>query len=197
MKKNLLQLFAGMAMCSVLFSCASQNQTKEESAAPEPEISQESVIERGAYLVETMGCNDCHSPKQMGPKGPEIIPELMLSGYPSDRPIMKVQHEMIAQGFSMFYPDLTAAIGPWGMTFAANLTPDASGLGNWSEEQFAKALKEGKYKGLDGSRMLLPPMPWTNYVNLKDEDVSAIFAYLKSIPAVSNVVPAPIAPGDM
>lgn len=197
MKKNLLQLLSGVALCSVLYSCNTQKDSVVQSNPEESEMSTEQVIERGAYLVETMGCNDCHSPKQMGPKGPEIIPELMLSGYPSDRPIMKLQHEMIGQGFSMFYPDLTAAIGPWGMSFAANLTPDVTGLGNWSEEQFSKALKEGKYKGLDGSRMLLPPMPWINYVNMKDEDVSAIFAYLKSIPAVSNVVPAPIAPGDM
>ncbi len=158
---------------------------------------QEDIIVRGKYLVETMGCHDCHSPKKMGPNGPEIIPELMLSGYPSDRPIVKFSDPMIKEGFAMFYPDLTAGAGPWGVSFAGNLTPDPTGIGTWSEEQFKKALTEGKFKGLEGTRMLLPPMPWFNLTELKDEDVSAIFAYLKSIKPVKNVVPAPVPPDQM
>jgi hypothetical protein len=39
--------------------------------------------------------------------------------------------------------------------------------------------------------MLMPPMPWQNYVNMNDDDLVAIFAYLRSIPAVKNVVPRP------
>jgi hypothetical protein len=62
------------------------------------------------------------------------------------------------------------------------------------EENFRRALKEGKYKGLEGSRSLLPPMPWTNFLSLADEDVKAMFAYLKSIPPVKNVVPMPVSP---
>jgi hypothetical protein len=133
----------------------------------------------------------------MGPNGPEIIPELLLSGYPSDRPIVKFGDPMLKEGFSMFYPDLTAAAGPWGVSFAANLTPDPTGIGAWTEEQFKRALKEGKFKGIEGSRMLLPPMPWFNFTGLKDEDASAIFAYLKSIKPVINVVPQPIPPDQM
>ncbi len=154
-------------------------------------------VERGKYLVEIMGCNDCHSPKRMGEKGPEIIPELMLSGYPADRPVVEFDTTMTNKGFGIFYPDLTGAAGPWGISFAANLTPDDSGIGSWSKEQFKKALTQGKFKGLDNSRMLLPPMPWINYINIEDEDIYAMFAYLKSIPAVKNVVPAPIPPGDI
>ena len=97
----------------------------------------------------------------------------------------------------MFYPDLTAAAGPWGITFAGNLTPDETGIGNWTEEQFAKAFTEGKSKGLDNGRMLLPPMPLENYKDMKAEDVSAIFSYLKSLTPVKNVVPAPIPPDNM
>ena len=154
----------------------------------------ESEIIRGKYLVEIMGCNDCHSPKRMGPQGPEIIPELMLSGYPADHPIVSFDSPMIKEGFAQFYPDLTAAAGPWGITFAGNLTPHETGIGSWTEAQFKKALTEGKYKGLDNTRPLLPPMPWLNYVNMTDEDIRAIFSYLQSIPAVDNVVPAAIAP---
>ena len=150
------------------------------------------LIERGEYLVKTCGCNDCHSPKRMGANGPEIIPELMLSGYPSSQPVPKFDSKMLAQGFSMFTPDLTAAAGPWGISFAGNLTPDVTGLGDWSAAQFKTALTKGKYKGLESGRMLLPPMPWVNYVNMKDEDINAMFAYLQSIKPVSNLVPQPL-----
>jgi hypothetical protein len=151
-------------------------------------------VKHGEYLVQTMGCNDCHSPKRMGPQGPEVIRETMLSGYPSNRPTIKFEHELLKNGFSMFYPDLTGAIGPWGTSFAANLTPDDTGLGNWTFENFKKAMTQGKSKGMDNGRMLLPPMPWINYVNMEEEDLKAIFAYLKSIPAVKNVVPPPVPP---
>lgn len=157
----------------------------------------ENEVDRGKYLVGIMGCNDCHSPKRLGENGPEIIPELMLSGYPSDRPVVTFDSEMIKEGFAMFYPDLTAAAGPWGISFAGNLTPDETGIGNWTEDQFKKALTEGLFKGLDNSRMLLPPMPWVNYAEMKDEDIQAIFAYLKSIKPVENLVPVPVSPDNM
>lgn len=150
------------------------------------------LVERGKYLVEIMGCHDCHSPKQMGPNGPYLDPERILSGYPADRPLppQPVSHE----GWALLTMDLTAAVGPWGTTFAANITSDESGIGNWTEEQFARALTKGLYKGLEGSRPLLPTMPWQNYVNMSQEDLSAVFAFLKSTKPVANVVPAPIPP---
>ena len=157
----------------------------------------EDPVAHGKYLVEIMGCNDCHSPKRMGPNGPEIIPELMLSGYPADRPVATFTEPLLKEGFAIFYPDLTAGAGPWGVSFAGNLTPHETGIGSWTESQFKKALTEGKAKGLDGGRMLLPPMPWFNYAQLKDEDVSAVFAYLMSLDPVDNVVPAPVPPTDM
>ena len=178
----------------ILFSCKEKANQPVEKLEPVPEQSAENDIERGEYLVGIMGCNDCHSPKRMGERGPEIIPELLLSGYPSDRPVVNFDSELIKEGFAMFYPDLTAAAGPWGISFAGNLTPDETGIGNWTEEQFKKALTQGKLKGMDDGRMLLPPMPWVNYVNLKDEDIHAMFSYLKSLDPVSNVVPAPVPP---
>jgi len=178
-------------------SCSNSNQKPAENNTEVKAVASEDIVKRGEYLVTIMGCNDCHSPKRMGANGPEIIPELLLSGYPSDRPIVKFNDPMIKDGFGMFYPDLTAAAGPWGVSFAANLTPDQTGIGTWSEEQFKKALTQGKFKGLDGTRILLPPMPWFNFTQLKDEDAKAIFAYLKSLQPVSNVVPAPIAPDQM
>lgn len=135
--------------------------------------------------------------KKMAERGPEMIPELALSGFPAGRPILKFEDPLIKEGFGMMYPDLTGAAGPWGLSFAANLTPHETGLGNWTLEQFTIALKEGKSKGIRTNRMLLPPMPWQNYVGIKDEDIAALFEYLQSIPPVDNRVPQPIEPQSM
>ncbi len=180
-----------------LYSCTEKNNPNPNNTTAEETSGQEDFVKQGKHLVEIMGCNDCHSPKKVGPKGPEIIEELLLSGYPSDRPVVTFDSKLIKEGFAMFYPDLTAAAGPWGISFAANLTPDETGIGNWSEEQFKKALTEGKLKGLDGSRTLLPPMPWVNYISLTDEEIHAVFTYLKSIKPVKNIVPNPISPDKM
>lgn len=144
---------------------------------------------RGAYLVGIMGCHDCHSPKRMGPHGPELIPELLLSGHPAASNQPAPAGGLTANGWVALSADLTTAVGPWGQTYAANLTSDPTGIGGWTEAQFRKALTEGKFKGLDNARPILPPMPWQNYRNIKDEDLKAIFAYLKSTKPVRNVVP--------
>ncbi len=181
----------------LIFSCKKEPVPAPDIVAESLEPSVEDVVAHGEYLVGIMGCHDCHSPKRMGERGPEMIPELMLSGFPSDRPIVKFKSELIQQGFPMFYPDLTAGAGPWGVSFAGNLTPDETGIGNWTEEQFKRAVTQGKSKGLENGRMLLPPMPWEGFANLKDEDVHAIYSYLKSIDPVENIVPAPVSPEKM
>lgn len=148
-------------------------------------------VKRGEYLVNSVGCDDCHSPKTMGPKGPEIIAELRLSGYPSSRPIAAVNTNEIKKGWAMFGPDLTNGAGPWGMSFAANLTSDETGIGNWSQAQFINSIRKGKFKGMDNGRDLLPPMPWYIYKNMTDEDLKSIYYFLKTTKPVENVVPAP------
>jgi mono/diheme cytochrome c family protein len=164
-----------------------------EPTAKEPAPPTEAeLIDRGKYLVETMGCHDCHSPKKMGPHGPELDVDRLLSGHPAGTQLPPLPKD--AAGWALMSMDLTAAVGPWGTSFAANLTSDESGIGNWTEEQFKRAITKGLYKGLEGSRPLLPPMPWQNLVNLKDEDIHAIFTYLKSTKPVENVVPPPIPP---
>jgi hypothetical protein len=92
----------------------------------------------------------------------------------------------------VFAPDLTQAVGAWGVSFSANITSDSTGIGGWTEEQFFKAMREGKSKGLDNTRPMLPPMPWQNFAKLKDADLRAMFAYLKSTKPVRNIVPAPL-----
>ena len=85
---------------------------------------------------------------------------------------------------------------PWGTSFAGNLTPHETGIGNWSVEQFKRALKEGKYKGLENGRPLMPPMPWPALRNFTDEDLEAMFAYLQTLKPIDNVVPAYRPPGS-
>ena len=89
----------------------------------------------------------------------------------------------------------TAWSGPWGVSFAANLTPDKdTGItsGVWTEALFVKALQSGKHMGT--ARDILPPMPWNWYGQLSEDDLKAIYAYLLTIPPVKNHVPDPIPP---
>jgi hypothetical protein len=172
----------------------------KESVTVKPaitEISKDSLIKRGEYLVSAVGCDDCHSPKKIGPNGLEIIPELRFSGFPNDGTVPPVNTAEVEKGWVLFAGDLTSAVGPWGQSFAANISSDASGIGNWSEEQFRKAIREGKYKGMDGTRPLLPPMPWFVYKNFSDEDIKAIYSFLQSTTPVENVVPAPKTPEEL
>jgi hypothetical protein len=161
------------------------------------DLSGDQLVQRGEYIVTTLGCSDCHSPKRMGERGPEVIPELNLSGYPADRPLTQIDTPVLRKGWILFQPDLTAAVGPWGVSFAGNITSDATGIGNWTEENFIRAMKEGKFKGLEGARSLLPPMPWQNYGKMNEADLRAIFAYLKTTKPVHNVVPAMIPPDEI
>lgn len=173
-----------------LISCA-----KKENEIPTPvEMTQEMKVKRGEYLVSSIGCDDCHSPKIMGPHGPEPDPKRRLSGHPADEQLAPIQDASVLKDYVLFGMGLTHATGPWGTSFAANLTPDDTGIGNWTEEQFLKAIREGKSKGMDGTRPLLPPMPWVVYRNMSDEDLSSIFAYLQTITPVKNAVPNPVPP---
>lgn len=155
------------------------------------------TLKRGEYLVTTIGCADCHSPKRPGALGPEEIPELKLSGYRGDKELPDINTEPLEKGWILMSGDLTAAVGPWGISFASNLTSDETGIGTWSKEQFRRALKEGKFKGQKNGRTLLPPMPWQNFAHLTNEDIDAIFAYLQDTKPVRNAVPAPIPPDQI
>jgi hypothetical protein len=95
-------------------------------------------------------------------------------------------------------PDITSFVGPWGISYAANLTPDsATGIGAWTEDVFMKTLRTGKHLGMENGRPILPPMPWEFIGKMTDEDLSAVFAYLRNLPAISNRVPAPVPPNEV
>lgn len=149
----------------------------------------ESQAKWGEHLVLVSGCNDCHTPKKMGPNGPEPDMSLMLSGHPAQMPPPPIDQKEAAKKGLAVTQTLTAWVGAWGITYAVNLTPDSTGLGSWKEDQFIKALREGKWMGLDNTRPIMPPMPWEAFKNFSDDEIKAIFAYLKSIPAVHNIVP--------
>jgi len=178
------------AYAIITASCNEQGKSGNEKSAGK-EDSTTALINRGRYLVQIGGCNDCHSPKRMGPHGPEVIPETMLSGYPAGRPLAKFDTSLAKRGIAQFNEDMTAAAGPWGVSFAGNLTSDATGAGSWPIENFKTALRHGKFKGVESGRNLLPPMPWFNYANLTDTDIEALHAFLKSTRPVQNIPPMP------
>jgi hypothetical protein len=179
---------------ALAFSGCSRPVEQDVPVQKQAELSKEQLVARGKYLTTIGGCNDCHSPKIMTPTGPEPDTARLLSGHPQNEslsPIIKTNDWML------FNNSLTAFVGPWGLSYAANLTPDETGIGNWKFEQFVTAIRKGKYKGLEGGRPLLPPMPWQMYRAMTDEDLLAVFTYLKSLPPVDNLVPAPISPDNL
>ncbi len=168
------------------------------SLSPQQALAQQgnkSLIERGKYLVELGGCNDCHSPKVMGKNGPMIDLSKPLSGAPSTNPVPPVPAGVLGPGGwgALASMDLTTWAGPWGVSFSRNLTPDKeTGLGSWTEAMFIKALRTGKDMG--EGRPILPPMPWESIGKSTDSDLKAIFAYLKSLKPIHNPIHDPIPP---
>ncbi|MBD3223481.1 MAG: diheme cytochrome c-553 [Caldithrix sp.] len=155
-------------------------------------MSKEALIEKGEYLIMIAGCHDCHTPKKMTPEGPVPNMQLKLSGHPQDADLPDFDPSDVGPGkWVLLNESLTAFVGPWGMTFSPNLTPDKqTGIGLWTEQNFIKAMRTGKHMGT--GRPILPPMPWTNLKNAKTEDLKAMFAYLKSIKPIKNLVPGPV-----
>ena len=169
----------------VLLTACDQNQPEKKV------LSEKEMIARGKYLVTSGGCHDCHSPKVFGPQGPKIDETKILSGHPAEMKLAEFDPAILEPGkYVLFTQDVTAAIGPWGASFAANLTPDnETGIGTWQPEMFINALRTGKHLG--AGRPILPPMPWEMVGKLTDEDLLAVFTYLKSIPPIKNKVPDP------
>ena len=125
------------------------------------------VLERGKHLATFGGCNDCHTPGT-------------LYGAPDfDRQL---------SGSELGWT------GPWGTSYARNLTPDLeTGLGYYNEKEIILALRSGKR--LDGKPML-PPMPWQDVASLSDADMHALVAYLQSLKPIEHKVPDALPPGQ-
>jgi len=146
-------------------------------------------VERGKYLVTVQDCNGCHTPFKNGE--PDMTK--MLSGHPQDAPKITSAPKLPEGWVTAISTTNTAWSTPAGVAFTTNLTPDkATGIGSWTEDMFVKVIRTGKHLGT--GRPLMPPMPWKMYSNLTDNDLKSVFAYLKTIPAISNKAPAPLPP---
>jgi hypothetical protein len=175
--------FAGAAAALLASSAllAGEAPRKPLTFGASPELS------RGKYLVDIMGCDDCHTPMKMGAKGPEPDMSRRFSGHPQALRVPKAPAPDPAGWIYSGNATNTAFAGPWGVTYAINLTSDPTGLASWTEANFVKALKEGKHLGV--GRPINPPMPWPAYRHATEEDLKAVFAYLKTVPPVKNQAP--------
>lgn len=142
---------------------------------------------RGAYWIAAFGCEDCHTPLKTGPNGPEPDLSRRLSGHPEQ---LKLPPPPQTDGAWLWFGSATntAFAGPWGISYAINLTPDKeTGLGNWKEDDFIRALKTGKHAGV--GRPIMPPMPWQALSHLDENDLRIMFRYLQTVPPIRNRTP--------
>jgi mono/diheme cytochrome c family protein len=171
--------WSGTALVAAAMLCASsQGAAQQKSSGNDP-------VARGRYLVGITGCHDCHSPKIKG-MTPNL--DLALSGRPGTTPLpTPTKDEVHASA------DLTAWQGPWGYSVASNLTPDeATGIGKrYTEASFVATMRTGKKPN---GTPVMPPMPAEVYQNMTDEDLRAIFAYLRTIKPIRNAVLAGLTP---
>ncbi|MEO8256979.1 MAG: diheme cytochrome c-553 [Acidobacteriota bacterium] len=187
----LLSVFVPMAIAITACNQPPAAPPASTAAPAAAAASSETRVERGKMLVIGGGCHDCHTPMKPGPNGAEPDMAKALSGHPESititAPMKPVGPWSVATNDTN-----TAWSGPWGVSFAANLTPDKDTGLNMSERNFVIALKTGAHLGT--ARPILPPMPWPWYGQLGDEALKDIYAYLLTVPALKNQVPAPIPP---
>lgn len=195
--KNLCLGLLPLAGMLLLTYCTQKGPTEEKTATKTSNTANggyETQEKWGEHLVLVGACHDCHTPKKMGPNGPETDFNLALSGHPAQMPAPDVNRQELESKGLAATQTLTAWAGPWGVSYAANLTSDSTGIGAWKESNFLTAIRHGKFKGIESGRSLLPPMPWQMYRNMTDDELKAVFAYLKSTKPIKNVVPQAQAP---
>lgn len=199
--RNVWLTFLTLIIISSQYYCSSvpSDTPASGTTTEKKELSKTESLAEGKYLINTGGCSDCHSPKIMTAMGPMPDTSKLLSGHPAGSPLPPITYDGTKPGnWMLFSPDLTTFIGPWGMSFSANLTPDSTtGLGTWTTENFIKTMRTGKHLGQEGGRPILPPMPWQPVGEMTDEDLSLMFDYLKTIPAIKNQVPVPVPPNEV
>jgi mono/diheme cytochrome c family protein len=178
-----MTLLAAILAGAATIGAATANQPAKAQTA-----NSDTRVARGEYLVKVIGCNDCHTPLKMTANGPEPDMTRFLSGHPQQMQMPPAPKLPAGPWMWTGAATNTAFAGPWGVSYAANLTPDqVTGLGIWTEDMFVKALRTGRHMGV--SRPILPPMPWQNFRNLSDEDLKSVYAYLRSIKPIHNEVP--------
>ena len=192
-QRRLVLPSVALLAAAAIAACSQPPAAPAEPAAT-PEQTAAAQIERGRLLIAGGGCHDCHSPKVFESGAPEPDMTRALSGHPESAGVPQPFKPVAGSPWTTHTNDhLTAWSGAWGVSFAANLTPDNNtGIGIWTEQMFVDAIKQGKHMGT--SRPILPPMPWAQYRELPDEELKAMFAYLKSLPPIANRVPTPLTP---
>ena len=196
-------LLALAALGIAVYSCSDQKEPDAkddyQTLVKDQEMAHDQMVQRGQYLTTIADCIGCHSPKNFTEHGPVIDSTRMFSGHPAGSPLPPFDPNATKPGNWMnMAGDITVFVGPWGVSYTANLTPDsATGIGAWTEETFIKALRTGKHMGMDNGRPIMPPMPWEMVGKMTDEDLKSIYAYLRSLPPVSNKVPEPIPPTEV
>jgi mono/diheme cytochrome c family protein len=200
MCKSYLILITGLVFAAICFTNCTENKSADSTTASTATVEKpkfggyESQASWGEHLVTIGGCNDCHTPKKMTAMGPVDDSSLILSGHPENLPAPEVDRKQMESKGLVVTSTFTSWIGPWGITYSANLTPDETGTGNWTEDQFLYAVKNNISKGLAGSRPLLPPMSMMPVKHMTDEELKAVFAYLKTIKPIKNVSVQPTPP---
>jgi mono/diheme cytochrome c family protein len=136
--------------------------------------SERDTVARGEYLVELLGCGACHTPGALDGE-----PDMSLA--------------LAGSGTGIAWSNPLGTERP-GIVFPSNITPDdETGIGAWSDQQIANAIRAGI--GRHGGRRITT-MPWQGYARLTDDDVAAIVAYLRTVDPVRREVPQPVAPGE-
>ena len=127
------------------------------TAQAPPRRTEAEKLARGRTLSWTSGCNDCHTPGT-------------FYGAPDTTRLLS--------GSELGWQ------GPWGVTYARNLTPDPeTGIGSWSEDDIVRAFRTGRRPD---QTPLLPPMPWPSYAQMSDDDAYALAAFIKSVPPLKH-----------
>jgi len=185
-------IIAAAIILTAVLSTASLNAAATGGGAEQGNAGQ---IARGKYLVDIMGCHDCHTPMKMGPQGPERDWDRALSGHPEYVVMPPAPSLPPGPWISTVGATFTAWNGPWGTSFTMNLTPDKeTGLGDWTVEEFIATMKTGRERGK--GRPVLPPMPVEVVSKLTDTDIRALFAYLQTVKPIKNRIPQPIDPPE-
>jgi mono/diheme cytochrome c family protein len=176
MKPN-RSLWLALALSLAGAACA-VNSTRETIPA---DWEQTSYLERGNYLVNYLGhCVGCHTPLRSDGQSDG---SLYLSGVPAK-----------FAGANAGPPQIAGFPGPRGArVYAKNITPDPeTGIGSWTEDQFVQTFKHGIRP--DGTKYVISPMEWNIYANMKEDDVRAMYRYLRTVKPISNRAPANIPP---
>lgn len=139
------------------------------------------LVAQGKYLATVSGCVGCHTPLQ-----PQFADAKNIT--PADRVTMSLSARDALDTSRLLAGGQTFNLGPAGVLFTANLTPDPeTGIGKWTDEELKTSIRTGASRA---GRLQHAIMPYRTYNNMAESDINAIVAYLRSVPAVKNTLPA-------